>query len=413
MKTAYFDCFSGASGDMILGALLDAGMRADALMKALRTLPADGWSLETRLEKRQGIAGTRVEVSPGEGEETSSRRLSDILEMIRRSGLSAKAKARAEAAFKRLAEAEAKAHGVSAQDAHFHEVGALDAVVDVVGAVVSLESLRVERVVSSPLPMGRGFIRCSHGRMPNPAPGTAELLRGVPVTPTEIDLELVTPTGAAILTTLAESFGPPPAMLVETIGYGVGKRDLKEQPNLLRVFLGESNASERSAADDLTYDRVAALETNIDDQSPEALGYLLERLMSDGALDVSFAPIVMKKSRPAHRLTAIVRPSDADRLTRLILRESTTLGVRMSELSRATLPRRTVAAETPYGSARAVVAEGAGVRKVSPEYEDCRRLAESAGIPLSEAYRAVAQAAQAALESQKDADESGEKEDSE
>lgn len=387
MKTAYFDCFSGASGDMILGALVDVGMPVEALVDALKTLPADGWDIEARTERRQGVAGTRVEVKT-EAEPHAHRRLNDILQMIQESGLNARVQQSAVRVFQRLAEAEAKAHGVSVDHIHFHEVGALDAVIDVVGAAAALDALGIEHVAVSPLPVGRGFIRCEHGVMPNPAPGTAELLRGVPVMPTQIDMELVTPTGAAVLTTLADSFGAVPPMTVEAVGYGTGKRDFKEQPNLLRVYLGES----AEAADGLKRGRTAVIETNIDDQPAETLGYLMERLMENGALDAFFTPIVMKKSRPAHQLSVIAHVNDADRLARFILRESTTLGARVYETSRTTLPRRSKRVETPYGSARVVVAEGGGIRKTAPEYEDCRRLAEETGAPIHDIYRAAVRA---------------------
>jgi len=419
LKVAYFDCFSGASGDMILGALIHAGLDAEALERELRKLPLDDWHLHVELVRtavehqdvaglrRHHIAATRVAFHDHHGTPVDAppphehphphpehahesghsphRHLSDILSIIRGSTLDDAVKTNAERIFDRLADAEANAHRIPKEEIHFHEVGALDAILDIVGACVGLHLLDVEEVYVSPMPVGRGFVRCAHGLMPVPVPGTMELLRGVPVVPTEIEGELVTPTGAAILTTLARSFGPIPEMTVEAVGYGAGTRDLAEQPNMLRLVLGKKKSDENA----FLTDSVVVLETNLDDQSPETFGYLLERLLAAGALDASFTPIVMKKGRPAYCLTVLSEPEGAERLTSLILRETTTFGVRTWTATRRKLQREFVHVETPYGTVRMKVGRGGDVFKIAPEYEDCRRCAEASGAPIREVYEAA------------------------
>lgn len=379
---------------MILGALLHAGLDVSALEEELRKLPLDDWHLHKEVVRRHRIAATRVEFhdrhrrpvdeSPHRPHANSSHRhLEDILQLIQQSDLEASVKANAARIFDRLAEAEGAAHHLPKESVHFHEVGALDAILDVVGACVGFHRLGVEEIYVSPMPVGRGFVRCAHGVMPVPVPGTMELLRGVPIVPTEVVGELVTPTGAAILTTLAAGYGSVPEMRVLSVGYGAGKRDLAEQPNMLRVVLGE-----RTSPPFLT-DSVVLLETNLDDQSPETFGYLLEQLLNAGALDAFFTPVVMKKGRPAYALSVLAEPADAERLAALVLKETSTFGVRLFSATRRKLHREQLTVETPFGRVKVKVGRGEGVFKVAPEYEDCRRCAESANVPIRDVYEAA------------------------
>lgn len=380
MRIAYFDCFSGASGDMILGALVDAGLDLRALRGQLETLPVSEFSLSARREARHGIWGTRVEVLIGEP--PRHRHLSDVLKVIRESGISDRAKERASRIFVRLAEAEAKVHGTSPEEVHFHEVGALDAIVDVVGAVVGLELLGVDEVWASPLRLGTGYVESAHGRLPIPSPATVELTRGVPVVRTGVPHELLTPTGAAILTTLASGLGKSLAFRAEYIGYGVGAGDFPELPNLLRVQIGKKEG-------DWKEDRTALVETNIDDMIPELYGHLMERLFAEGALDVYFTPVVMKKGRPGVLVSVLVPPERVGSIAEVLFRETTTLGLRVSYADRLKLHRREGTVRTPWGPVRVKVSQWGGKEWPSPEYEDCARIAREHNVPLREVYRVV------------------------
>lgn len=375
MKLAYFDCFSGAAGDMILAALVDAGLGADALREEIAKLGLDGFNLRIEKIKKQGFAATKVHVemtaTPGH------RHLRHIVEILDRSRLLESVRSSAKAVFTRLAEAEAKVHNSTIEKVHFHEVGAIDAIVDIVGAVAALQRLGVERVICSPIPTGSGTVTCDHGVMPVPAPGTAELLRGVPIQATDEVGELTTPTGAAVLTTLASGYGPLPAMTIQAVGYGAGHRDGKTRPNLLRVILG---AVATSAAQT---DEVIVLEANLDDMTGETLGYVCDRLMADGALDVSTTPITMKKGRPAVRLSVLASPDVADRLEEVIFIETTTFGVRRYGCRRSTLERATTPVETKYGPIRIKVGRRGGKAVIaSAEYEDCAAAARRCGAAL-------------------------------
>ena len=384
MRLAYFDCFSGISGNMVLGALLDAGLELDALKEALAGLRISGYEIKARKVKRRGIVGTLVDVRASKGE--MERTLSDILEIIGESDLPEDVKERAGAVFTRLAEAEARVHGVSVEEVHFHEVGGLDAIVDVVGSVVGLRLLGVEEVYSSPLHLGRGFVECAHGLLPVPAPATLELVKGVPVYGWDIEVELVTPTGAAIITALAKSFGPLPSVRVERIGYGAGHRELRI-PNLLRLVIA-------SAPGEFEEDTVVLLETNIDDMNPEFYEHVMDRLFQRGALDVFLTPIQMKRTRPAVMLSVIVGKKEVDEALRVIFEETTTLGVRMQEVRRRKLARESIVVETRYGPIAVKVARlGSAVKNISPEYEECRRIAEQQGIPLKVVYEEAKRAA--------------------
>ena len=389
MKTAYFDCFSGISGDMTLGALLSCAGADEALFRDnLAALGVPGYELTIQTVKREGITATDVDVRLLETDQEHGRHLSDIAGILEQSRLSARVRGQALAVFTRLADAEAKIHGTSRDEIHFHEVGAVDAIVDIVGTCLLLEMLGVERVTVSALPCGTGSIWCQHGWMPVPAPATMELLSGFPIYSVDIKGELVTPTGAALMTTLAEpaTAGKMPAMRVLTSGYGAGKKQLKpDTPNLLRVIIGETED-----ATDTTPRAVAVLETNLDDQNPEGFDLLMERAFDAGALDVFFTPIQMKKNRPATLLTLLCPPEKADALAGVLFRETGTFGVRVREQRRYTLERSWRAVETEFGPIRlkAGAWQGAEVT-VAPEYEDCKRAALAHGVPLRRVYAAA------------------------
>ena len=385
MKLAYFDCPSGISGDMVLGAILDAGLELDALRQALGGLHLSGYEVVARKVMRGGLAGTLVEVHTQDDVE---RKLTDVLAIIEGSAVPQEVKTTARAIFTRLAEVEARIHGLSVEEVHFHEVGGLDAIVDVVGSLLGLRLLGVagERVYASALPLGRGFVRCAHGLLPLPAPATLELLKGVPVYGLDVEAELVTPTGAAIITALARSFGPPPSIRVERVGYGAGRRELPIL-NLLRLIIAH-------APGELDEDTVILLETNIDDMNPELYEHVMGRLFQQGALDVFLTPIQMKHNRPAVMLSVIVGEKDVDETLRVIFGETTTLGVRVQEVRRKKLARESVVIDTCYGPIAVKVARLGGVIKnIAPEYEECRQIAEQHRLPLKEVYEEAKRAA--------------------
>ncbi len=391
MKIAYFDCFSGVSGDMTLAALLACGADEAAFRDRLAALNVPGYELRVQRITREGITATDVDVKLIETEQGHGRHLSDIAAILDSSPLPPRVRQNALAVFTRLADAEAKIHGTTREQIHFHEVGAVDAIVDIVGSCLLLDMLGVERVVMSSIPCGYGTIQCQHGIMPVPAPATMELLQGFPVHSVDIKGELVTPTGAALLTTLADpqSAGRMPAMRVLTSGFGAGKKQFKpDMPNLLRVILGETEEAE--AGRDKTPQTVAVLETNLDDQNPEGFDLLMERAFAAGALDVFFAPIQMKKNRPATLLSVLCPPDKADALAALLFRETGTFGIRAREQRRYTLARswRTVATE--FGDIRLKAGAWQGEEvTVAPEYEDCKRAALAHGIPLRRVYEAA------------------------
>ncbi len=389
MKIAYFDCFSGISGNMILGALLDAGLEIEALKETLAGLKVSGYEIESRRVLKGQIAGTLVDVKTQE--EGIERHLGDILDIVERSALSGKIKETCGKIFAGLAEAEARVHGADMEHIHFHEVGGLDAIVDVVGSVVGLELLGIEEVYVSPLHLGTGFVQCAHGKLPVPAPATLELVKGVPTYGRDIQAELTTPTGAAIITTLAKGFGQAPLMTLETIGYGAGHRDLPI-PNLLRISIGDAA---RSGEEDV----ITVVETNIDNMNPELYEHVMERLFEKGALDVFITPIQMKKNRPAVKLSALVRENDLARVLDALFEETTTLGVRFYAASRKKLGRESVIVDTKYGQVVIKVGKlGEVVKNISPEYEDCRRIASQLGIPLKEVYEEARRAAREMIE---------------
>jgi uncharacterized protein (TIGR00299 family) protein len=374
MRICYLDAFSGISGDMLVGALADAG--AGALGDGLAAL---GMGASYRFEKtlRGGIAATRFHVEGGEGH--GHRHLSQILDLIGKAALPERVKQNATAVFQRLAEVEARVHQVPIERVHFHEVGAVDSISDIVGACLGFELLGVDEIRCSPLNLGSGTVETAHGVLPVPAPATAALVEGKPVYARGPAVELTTPTGAAIATTLAASFGPLPPMRISATGYGAGARDFPEHANLLRVLIGEASGSSEATT-------VSVLEANIDDSSPEVLGYAMERLLDAGALDVTLSPIFMKKNRPGTLVRVIARPEDQERLAALLFAETTTLGLRIYPAERRVQARRTVEVQTPHGMVRVKVSEEGNF---APEYEDCRRLALAAGVPLKQILAAA------------------------
>ena len=375
MTLAYFDCFSGISGDMALGALVDAGLPLEDLRAELAKLGLSGYSLGSRKVLRSGLSATKVDVIL-DAKEQPARRLADIRRIIDGSALGPSAKRKSLDIFTRLAMAEAMVHGTTPEEVHFHEVGAVDAIVDIVGAVVGLELLGINEVIASPVNVGSGSVHTAHGRLPVPAPATAELLKGIPLYASSISFELTTPTGAAIISTLASSFGPLPQLTVRRTAYGAGGRDLPHTPNVLRLFVGEY-------ASPYGEDRAVLIETSIDDLNPQIYGHLIERLLETGALDAYLAPIVMKKGRPGVLLSVLAGKEKADELLDILFRETTTIGVRIQEVGRKKLSRELLDVRTPYGTVRVKVSRrGDEVLTVTPEYEDCKRLAREHRVPI-------------------------------
>ncbi|GAC1349104.1 MAG: nickel pincer cofactor biosynthesis protein LarC [Vulcanimicrobiaceae bacterium] len=388
MIAAYFELVGGASGNMILGALLDAGADGDLLDRALRTIPVDGWSAERRAVRKCQLAATYFDfVVPGDGhhppaatpEADHGRHLGDVLAILDRSGLTAAQKTRARAIYVRLGEAEAKVHGSTVDAIHFHEVGAVDAILDVAGACVALDLLGVEAVFCSAFPVGHGTIAMRHGRYPNPPPATAELLRGAPSFDAGISGEMVTTTGAAILTTLVERPGVRPAMSAAAIGYGAGRADFAI-PNVLRVSVGPL-AEAGGAADGAD---VVVCEATIDDMSPQHYELAIERVLAAGAFDVWLAPVTMKKMRPAVLFGAVAAPRNEAAVAHAMLAETSTLGVRVRRDRRYTLPRDVVALATPLGTVRVKTATVAGRTRRTLEYDDVVRIARECGRPIAE-----------------------------
>ena len=368
MTTAYFDTFCGASGDMVVGSLIDAGLRIDDLRSELAKLPLDGYSVGAEKVRKNAIAATKFSVDVGHHAGHHERCLGDIVEIIDGSRLAEAVKERAKRVFTRLAEAEADVHAVPVDRVHFHEVGAVDSIVDIVGAAIGLQLLGVTKIVSGPLRFGSGTVRAQHGVLPVPAPATVRLSEGVPVEHTGIESELTTPTGAAILTALAESFGQPPPMKLERTGFGAGRADLPARANVLRVMIGQES--------DTASDRVVVLEANIDDASGEIIGHASGVLLAAGVLDVFATAIQMKKSRPGTMLSVVARPDDRARLEETIFRETTTLGIRRREEARTKLERRSVEAEVHGVKVRVKLGLLNGeVVSISPEYDDCAELA--------------------------------------
>jgi pyridinium-3,5-bisthiocarboxylic acid mononucleotide nickel chelatase len=383
MKIAYLDCFSGISGDMFLGALIDAGLSFDELKKALATLPIGHYSLDVKKELKNNIAGTRFSVHQ-EHHEHAHRGLREIREIIERGGLSAGCKERSLRIFETIAIEEGKIHGRSPDEIHFHEIGAVDSIIDIVGAAFGVEYMGIGAMASSRVPLGSGFVNSGHGRIPLPAPATVALLKGVPVYDAGLECELVTPTGAALIKEFVVAFGEMPPMTIENVGYGAGARDLADRPNLLRILIGREDVQK-------TIESVIVMDANLDDTNPEWLGFMMERLFDAGALDVVFSQIQMKKNRPGVQLQVIGRPQDKDKLLDIIFAESTTLGIRFSYSQRQVLERTQAQIDSPWGKLRVKkVTARDGTAIIYPEYEDCRRIAREQNLPLREIYYWVA-----------------------
>jgi len=407
MRIAYLDCPSGISGDMFLGALVDAGVPFELLQKTVAELGV-GASLEMSRVERNGISAVKIDVVVGgkkdlpreefwEGEhghgmaeagpphrQAHGRHLSAILKIIATAPISEGARKTASAIFQALGEAEAKVHNTDVEKVHFHEVGAADAIVDIVCAAVSAEALHVEKIVASPLNVGSGTVKCAHGVMSVPAPATLELLKGVPVYSGEIQKELVTPTGAAIVRTLATEFGAIPPLKTEKIGYGAGARDFPHHSNVLRVMVGESVNSDAAGADDASgREDIAVLEANLDDLNPQIIGYTTERLLAEGALDVFTTAVTMKKGRPGTLVTVLCKVRDEETLRDILFHESSTLGVRSRREQRRILARRHESVATPWGEVRIKIGSVNGTEfQAAPEYEDCRAIAAAKDVPL-------------------------------
>ena len=383
MKTLYFDCFSGASGDMIVGALLDLGVDFEKLRGALESLEVSGYGMSATKVKKKGVMATQFHVALDPNTKQPHRHLRHVVEIIDKGRLPDSVKDASKETFRRIAESEAKVHGTTVEKVHFHEVGAIDSIVDVVGAHFCLNEIGCERIAASPLHVGTGTVECAHGTMPVPAPATALLLEGIPCYGGEVQAELVTPTGAALLAQVSSSFGPMPAMKVGRIGYGSGTRDLPDRANVLRVIEGETTESRAT-------ETVTIIETNVDDMVPELVPVLIDEVLKAGARDAFVVPVIGKKGRPGHLISVLSDPERADDLAGIVFRSSTTLGVRMRQEQRICLEREWKDVRTPWGTVRVKVGRFGDERTVaSPEFEDCRKLAADAGVPVMQVYRAA------------------------
>lgn len=387
MRAAYLDCFSGISGDMTLGALLDLGFPESRLREGLAALPLGGYRIEISREKRRGLEGTSVRVLVEEDKQPH-RHYADIRKILTRSALPDRVRSMASEIFERIARAEASVHGTPVEKVHFHEVGAVDSLVDIVGVALGIDALDIRQSYVSSLPLGGGFVRCAHGVLPVPAPATVEIVKGMRVKEHPVEAELVTPTGAAIASVLAGPGHPPLAPLrFQKVGYGVGDRDF-DHPNLLRIFLGEP-------ADGYEGDEVWVIECQIDDLQPEIYPYVIDRLLQSGAIDVYLIPVQMKKGRSGFLVQVLADPPEALRISEVLFRETTSLGVRLSRRSRIKLRRSPCEVETPLGRVLAKRVEGPCLEgpEVRPEYEACRKVAEEKGLPLRKVYDEVLRAA--------------------
>jgi uncharacterized protein (TIGR00299 family) protein len=378
MRIAYFDCFSGASGDMILGSLIDVGLSPRRLREELKKLRIPTIALKVKKVLRGGLAATRVIVE-GKNEKRPHRNLKEILRIIDRSGVGADVKEKSMEIFKRIASVEGKIHRTPTEEVHFHELGGLDSIVDIVGSVWGIRQCGIEEIYVSKVNVGAGFVKCEHGILPVPAPATLSLMEGKPIYSSGVERELFTPTGAAILTSLGSGFGPMPPINVERVGHGAGRDDLPH-PNLLRLIVGTSVSTSGR-------ERVVVIETNIDDMNPQFYDYVIEGLLAMKVLEVFITPILMKKNRPGHLLTVICPSEKLASVTGFLLRETTTIGLRWHEEERAKTDREIIPHQTKYGKIRFKLARWEGkVVNFSPEYEDCKRLALEKGVPLKEIF---------------------------
>jgi uncharacterized protein (TIGR00299 family) protein len=386
-KVLYIEPFSGISGDMMIGALLDLGFSFEELREKLESLSLKGYRISSQKCMRSGIHATKFDVETGH--EHHHRGIDDIREMIDKSGLSQWVKEKSIEAFRKLAVAEGNIHGVPLEKVHFHEVGAVDSIIDIVGTMIAVEAFLPVEIVASSVNVGHGTLKCQHGIYPVPGPAAQELLRDIPTFTNDVAGELTTPTGAALLTTLAGSFGVRPSMKIESTGYGAGFRQTEGNANVLRISLGEKteDAAHSPVSPEL---QVAVIEATIDDMSPQVYGYFLEKAMAAGALDVYSTPIQMKKNRPGLKMTCICAVGEVDRFAELIFRETTTIGIRYTIAERKTLERKFLTVETPYGTVTMKISLIDGrVMNYVPEFEDCRRLASEKGIALKEVQSAA------------------------
>jgi uncharacterized protein (TIGR00299 family) protein len=391
MKTLYFDCFAGASGDMILGALVDAGVEPRALIDQLQLLGVPGWHIDFEKVDRSGIGSTYARVQTAH--EHAHRHLGDILKIIYQSGLKQSVKDRAALIFSRLAEAEARVHNQPVEKIHFHEVGAIDAIIDVCGAAIGFDLLGIENFIASPLRVGFGMAQMAHGRFPIPPPAVAELLRDKPIYAGDIEGEFVTPTGAAIIASVCQRFENIPGIKIESTGYGAGTRNPKGFPNALRVLIGETE--DVSKADET----LLMIETNIDDMSPQIFGYVIDRAFELGALDCYLTQTQMKKNRPGTLLSILCRPDERETFLELLFSETTTIGARSYEVQRRALRRETISVQTQFGPIDVKVVHVNGSIKAMPEFEQCRSAATAANVPLRDVQEAARQAYATTIES--------------
>ena len=379
LRAAYFDCYSGISGDMILGALVDLGVDPRKIRKALKTLDLKGYKLKTSRVQRGLIAGTKVQVSLTKSSHHPARKYSDIKKLIADSDLSSTAKKNSLKIFKRIAQVEAAIHDTTMEKIHFHEIGAVDSIVDIVGGVVAIESLKLDKIYASPLNVGEGFVQCAHGCLPVPAPATLKLLQGIPVFSNGIKKELTTPTGAAMIGFYADKFGSLPAMKIVGDGYGAGDHIIAEMPNMLRVVLGEISAE--------SDEELVLIETNIDDMNPEFYEGTMESLFKAGALDVYLTPIIMKKSRPANKISVLSSETDRQAMTEILLHETSSFGVRYFRIGRTVLEREMKTVNISWGSVRIKIGKFNGkVIQISPEYEDCKKIAYKEKVSVKQVY---------------------------
>ncbi len=381
MTIAYLDCFSGISGDMFLGALLDTGLPFEELEKAIGSLPFHGYSIDRKKEMKNGLSATRFLVTVEEHHH--HRKLPDIEKIIEAGDLNNDVKQRSMRIFRAIAEVEGSIHNHPPEEVHFHEVGAVDSIIDIVGAVFGADYLGISSFNASRIPLGAGFIKSGHGIIPVPAPATIALLKGIPVYNSGLEYELVTPTGAALLKEFVDAFEGMPSMVINNIGYGAGTRDLPDRPNLLRIITGTDPGGSDT-------DTIAVLEANIDDTNPEWLGFIMERLFEEGALDVIFTPVYMKKNRPGIQVEVIGRPESKDKLSEVLFNESTTIGIRYRLSQRKILKREETMVETPWGSLSAKkIIRPDGSAFIQPEFESCKKTAREQGIPIKDVYTRI------------------------
>lgn len=380
MRIAYFDCFSGISGDMVLGAMLDAGVDIESVKRELMKLYLDGYEIRVSKVDRNGLAGTKVDIVVDKEKHIHSANYGDIKKIIEKSGLSERIKNDSIRIFKRIAEAEAKIHNTPIDNIHFHEVGAVDSIIDVVGAAVCIDLLAIDEIISSPVNTGSGTVKTEHGLLPVPAPAAAEMLRGFPFYSSDIKFELATPTGVGIITVMAKEFNLMPLMKTTAIGYGAGSSNFLNLPNVLRIVIGETY-------NPLECDSVIVIESNIDDMNPQFYDHIIDRLFEGGALDVFLTPIIMKKNRPAVKISILADKDNTDRLADILLKETTSFGLRMHSVGRIKLEKEIKTIETEYGNVKVKIGKRGGrTINIAPEYEDCKRIAKERGVPIMEVY---------------------------